>query len=149
MLYLAYGSNMNSHQMKVERCKNARFIGTGFLQGYEFVFDGSNLKGSKVADIRVCQGGIVPYVLWEVNSQENLNELNKSEGYPKHYTTIEITVNIDGNNVLATAYVMTDYKKSLHSSSISPEYIEKICSGLVEHDLPTLYLDNAIKKASV
>ena len=149
MLYLAYGSNMNTHQMTVERCKSAKFIGTGYLEGYEFVFDGSNSKDFKVADIRVCQGGIVPYVLWEINSQEDLSKLNHFEGYPKHYTTIEITVNINGRDLLATAYVMTDYKKSLQSSFISTEYIEKICSGLVEHGLPTLYLDNAIIKASI
>lgn len=149
MLYLAYGSNMNSHQMTVERCKSAKFIKTGYLQGYEFVFDGSNSKGSKVADIRKCQDGIVPYVLWEINSQEDVSKLNESEGYPNHYTTIEIPVQINNVLVFATAYVMTDYKKSLHSSFISSEYIAKIRSGLIEHGLPTLHLDNAIKKASV
>jgi cation transport regulator ChaC len=135
--------------MTDERCKNAKFIGTGFLEGYEFVFDGSNLEGSKVADIRVCKDGIVPYVLWEVSKQKDIDFLNNSEGYPTHYTTIKITINIDSHNVLATAYVMTDYKKTLHGSSISPEYIKKIRLGLIEHGLPTLYLDNAIKKASV
>ena len=38
--YLAYGSNLNVHQMKY-RCPTARIVGTAVIRDYELLYKGS------------------------------------------------------------------------------------------------------------
>jgi gamma-glutamylcyclotransferase (GGCT)/AIG2-like uncharacterized protein YtfP len=107
MLYLAYGSNMNQEQMKT-RCPNATFYSSGYLEGYKLVFDGySENRDSLVADIRPDAHSRVPYVIWALDD-EDLKQLDRCEGYPKHYSKIELKI---GDTQCAVAYVMTENKR--------------------------------------
>ena len=49
--YIAYGSNLNVHQMRM-RCPSARRIGTSELKGYELLFKGS--KTGSYLTVEMC-----------------------------------------------------------------------------------------------
>ena len=42
MLYFAYGSNLNWHQMKEERCPGSKYIQSYILKGYKLIFSHRN-----------------------------------------------------------------------------------------------------------
>ena len=42
MLYFAYGSNLNWHQMKNERCPGSKYIQPYVLKGYKLIFSHRN-----------------------------------------------------------------------------------------------------------
>lgn len=74
-LYAAYGSNMNTVQMK-HRCPLARKIGTGIIENYELVF-----ARNGYADIAAKKNEIVPVVVWEL-TEACERSLDVYEGYP-------------------------------------------------------------------
>ena len=73
MKYLAYGANMDAEIMSL-RCPNAKFLGTGILEGYRLMFKGE--EPNAYATIEQWGGYRVPYVLWEI-SEENERDLDK------------------------------------------------------------------------
>ena len=42
MLYFAYGSNLNHHQMKNIRCLGAKYLKSFFLNNYKLIFSHPN-----------------------------------------------------------------------------------------------------------
>ena len=42
MLYFAYGSNLNHHQMKKDRCVGSQYLQSFTLKDYKLVFSHSN-----------------------------------------------------------------------------------------------------------
>ena len=61
--YIAYGSNLNVHQMRM-RCPSARRIGTSALKGYALLFKGS--KTGSYLTVEKKPGSSVPVGVWEV-----------------------------------------------------------------------------------
>ena len=61
--YIAYGSNLNVHQMRM-RCPSARRIGTSVLKGYALLFKGS--KTGSYLTVEKKPGSSVPVGVWEV-----------------------------------------------------------------------------------
>ena len=80
-LYVAYGSNLNTTQMKF-RCPTARIVGAGILHDYKLVFRGSN--GNAVATIESSEGRHVSVLIWEVTAQDEA-ALDAYEGFPTFY----------------------------------------------------------------
>ena len=65
--YIAYGSNLNVHQMRM-RCPSARRIGTSALKGYALLFKGS--KTGSYLTVEKKPGSSVPVGVWEVTPAE-------------------------------------------------------------------------------
>jgi gamma-glutamylcyclotransferase (GGCT)/AIG2-like uncharacterized protein YtfP len=103
-VYLAYGSNLNLEQM-AQRCPDAAVIGTTTLQGYRLLFRGNRHSG--VATIEKKRGSSVPVLLWEITERCE-NALDRYEGHPRLYRKKKLTVNLDGSELVAMAYVMNE-----------------------------------------
>lgn len=94
-LYIAYGSNLNRHQM-AQRCPGARAVRKIFLQDAKLVF-------RHVLDVVYHKGSTVPCIVWEINKAHE-HDLDRYEGvasghYAKEYIFLE-----DGSE--AMLYVM-------------------------------------------
>lgn len=100
MKYLAYGANMSSEIMRY-RCKDARFLGVGMLEGYRLLFKGE--EPLAYATIEQWDGYKVPYVLWEITAKDE-TALDRFEGYPKSYQKDTVTIEHDGQTFLAMYY---------------------------------------------
>ena len=100
MKYLAYGANMDVEIMK-QRCKGAKFLGTGILDDYRLMFKG--IEPSAYATIEQWDGFKVPYVLWEISTADE-KHLDRYEGYPKFYQKHTVTIEFNGEKFLAMYY---------------------------------------------
>ncbi len=90
--YIAYGSNLNIHQMRM-RCPAARRIGTSELKDYELLFKGS--KTGSYLTVEKKPGSSVPVGVWEV-TQADEKALDRYEGFPNFYYKKELTLPIKG-----------------------------------------------------
>ncbi len=84
MIYFAYGSNLNKHQMSI-RCPKAKALGAGYLTGWRLVFRG-------VADIEENHTDptvMLPVGFWEI-TDDCLQALDFYEGYPRLYRRVNI-----------------------------------------------------------
>lgn len=90
--YIAYGSNLNVHQMRW-RCPGARIIGTSELQDFRLMFKGS--KTGSYLTVEPEQGYKVPVAVWEVTAEDEL-ALDRYEGYPTFYYKTELKLDIKG-----------------------------------------------------
>ncbi len=98
LLYFAYGSNMDRDQM-LERCPDAKIIGSAYLPNYELSFPRfSRNRGCAVASIESASDKNLWGVLFELTPRDVFN-LNKNEGYKKgreasknSYNKIPVTV---------------------------------------------------------
>ena len=77
-IYAAYGNKVNPRVMR-KYCPNAMYVGRGFLQGYQMIFESSERGCAAVVKMRF--GGRVPVVLWAVEDEDEA-ALNLAEGYP-------------------------------------------------------------------
>ena len=100
MKYIAYGSNMVEEQM-AHRCPNARLLGTGWLLNHRLEFylhatvERSRARGAKV-----------PVAVWEIDDEDEQN-LDRYEGFPKYYTKHKRTVHMDdGSQIEGMVYIM-------------------------------------------
>ena len=90
--YLAYGSNLNTAQMRL-RCPTARVVGTAEIENYELLFKGS--KSGSYLTIEPKEGSKVPVAVWEVQESDEA-ALDRYEGYPTFYYKKEMQVVIKG-----------------------------------------------------
>ena len=85
MLYFAYGSNLNWHQMKKERCKGSQFIETYNLRGYKLIFSNRNTNNKfGYANIIKKKGSKVPGAIWEI-TKDHEKILDNYEQFPNIY----------------------------------------------------------------
>ena len=103
-IYLAYGSNLNLEQMGY-RCPDAAVIGTTILHDYQLLFRGGRHIG--VATIEMKRGASVPVLLWQI-TEKCEKALDRYEGYPHLYRKKQLMVNLDGDELVAMAYVMNE-----------------------------------------
>ena len=101
-IYLAYGSNLNLEQMG-ERCPDAAVIGTTTLRDYQLLFRGNRHSG--VATIERKRGSSVPVLLWQITERCE-KALDRYEGHL--YRKKKLMVNLDGDELVAMAYVMNE-----------------------------------------
>ena len=100
MKYLAYGANMDAEVMK-RRCPDAKFLATGLLEDWRLMFKGE--IPFSYGTIEQWEGFSVPYVLWEI-SEADEKELDRYEGYPKHYQKSTLAIEYDGETILVMFY---------------------------------------------
>lgn len=112
-IYLAYGSNMDLAQMKA-RCRGARLLGAGRLDGWRLLFKGS--RTGAYATIEREAGKHVPVLLWRVTAEDE-KSLDRYEGFPDFYYKRQlqaVTVNAAGRDCGRTrgmAYVMHEERR--------------------------------------
>ena len=85
MLYFAYGSNLNHHQMKNIRCLRSKYLKTIFLRDYKLLFCHPNkLNKFGYANIIKKKGSRVPGAIWEITKKHE-KILDRYEEFPNSY----------------------------------------------------------------
>ena len=126
--YLAYGSNLNVHQMKY-RCPTARIVGTAVIRDYELLYKGS--KTGSYLTIEKKKGSLVPVAVWEVTAADE-HSLDAYEGCPNFYykTEMELPVKILKNGKIETVkafvYIMHEER---HLGIPSRAYLQTCLVG--------------------
>lgn len=134
MLYFAYASNLSKEYM-LSRCPNAAAVKKVALKNYRLVFN-------ELADIIQQDGEHVLGALYVISKQD-LEELDKLEGYPDLYDRIVVEVE-DENGGKFDVYAYTMVEKNLVDP---PEHYYKILlQGYRDWDLPEESLEKAKNK---
>ena len=85
MLYFAYGSNLNHHQMKNLRCIGAKYLKSFFFKGYKLSFCHPNkLNTFGYGNIIKKRGSKVAGAIWEI-TKEHEKILDGYEQFPEVY----------------------------------------------------------------
>jgi gamma-glutamylcyclotransferase (GGCT)/AIG2-like uncharacterized protein YtfP len=85
MLYFAYGSNLNHHQMKNIRCSGSKYLKTFFLKDYKLIFCHPNkLNKFGYANIIKKKGSKIAGAIWEI-TKEHEKILDNYEQFPNIY----------------------------------------------------------------
>lgn len=104
MNYVAYGSNMNTQQMKY-RCPDAKLLGTGYIHGAQLEFYlHATVVPARNADTRV------PVAVWEISPADE-QKLDRYEGFPRYYLKATCMVDMGGGQrIKGMLYVMNDIR---------------------------------------
>ncbi len=85
MLYFAYGSNLNHHQMKKDRCVGSKFLQSFTLKDYKLVFSHSNkLNKFGYANVIKKKGSKVIGAIWKITKKHEII-LDGYENFPDVY----------------------------------------------------------------
>ena len=85
MLYFAYGSNLNHHQMKNIRCFGSKYLKAFNLKDYKLIFCHPNkLNKFGYGNIIKKKGSKVPGAIWEI-TKEHEKILDSYEQFPNIY----------------------------------------------------------------
>ena len=104
MLYFAYGSNLNHHQMKNIRCIGSKYLKTFFLKDYKLSFCHSNkLNKYGYANIVKKKGSKVPGAIWKI-TEKHEKILDRYEEFPKSYQ--KEYFNLNGKKIMF--YIMNN-----------------------------------------
>jgi len=85
MLYFAYGSNLNHHQMINIRCTGSKYLKTFILKDYKLIFCHPNkLNKFGYANIIKKKGSKTVGAIWEI-TEEHVKILDNYEQFPNIY----------------------------------------------------------------
>ena len=105
MLYFAYGSNLNHHQMKNIRCFGSKFIKSFFLKNYKLIFSHPNkLNKFGYGNIMKKKGSKVAGAIWNI-TKEHEKILDSYEQFPDIYKKEYFY--LDGKKIMF--YIMKEY----------------------------------------
>ena len=141
MLYFAYGSNLNHHQMK-KRCSGAKYLKKFTLRGYKLCFSHkTNHSIYGHANIVKNKNSKVFGAIWNITKKDE-KELDGYEGvdydyYQKEYFTL------NGKKVLV--YVQKVYYQKKPNST----YLHTIIQGYKDCDLRLDSLKKIILKYDI
>ncbi|MBI5166179.1 MAG: gamma-glutamylcyclotransferase [candidate division NC10 bacterium] len=136
MLYFAYGSNMDSEQMR-ERCPESRFITTARLKDFRLVFSRwSEGWDGGVADIEPSKGDVVEGVVYEISATD-LASLDSYEGYPLDYFRAYVTLETSAGAELT---VIAYFANPMGSFPPSRRYLGQLLKGAWERGLSPEYI---------
>lgn len=135
--YIAYGSNLNTEQMRW-RCSTARKLTVGEIKDYRLEFRGK--KESAVATIVPSKGNVVPVLVWKIERSDE-KSLDRYEGFPYLYRKESIKIEADGKSLTAMAYVMNE---SYDIGMPSDYYLNTILEGYEEAGFDTNILMDAV-----
>ena len=134
MLYFAYGSNLNHHQMKNIRCIGSKYLKTIFLKDYKLSFCHPNkLNKYGYANIVKKKGSKVPGAIWEITKKHE-KILDRYEAFPNSYQKKYFYLN--GKKIMF--YIMNKYffKKPPKS------YIKTIKEGYKNCNIDIKYIND-------
>jgi len=146
MMYFAYGSNMDWHQMR-DRCRSARFGCVAKLEGHRIIFPRtSKCRRCGVASIEPDPASAVWGVVYQIDGRDN-GKLDSSEGYDPNlepglnsYVRTECRVFCAGDKqepVTAWIYV-ANVQPGKHRPSAN--YMATIVKGASFWHLPSEYV---------
>jgi gamma-glutamylcyclotransferase (GGCT)/AIG2-like uncharacterized protein YtfP len=116
--------NTNLDEMAA-RCPGAVCLGPAWINDYALVF-------RYFADIEPAAGGWCDGVLWEI-TDDDLQALDRLEGYPWHYTRFSVVVHTDRGSDTALVYQMTDQS---YEQPPSGHYYRMVAEGYVQNSVP-------------
>jgi cation transport regulator ChaC len=151
--YFAYGSNMSEKRL-VDRVGPVSKIGTGMMHGWKLKFSKIGMDGTGKANIHPVEGSTVHGIVFRL-STEQMNELDKYEGVPTHYSRKTVTVHHHHDSDLFSTFSL----ESINITSVAPtreavayialeemvsetpllpteEYLNFILSGCRENEFP-------------
>jgi gamma-glutamylcyclotransferase (GGCT)/AIG2-like uncharacterized protein YtfP len=107
MLYFAFGSNMDTAQMR-QRCPSAQVVASALLPRHRLVFNGfSRAWGGAVASVVRDPTCDVPGVLYDLDA-DDVARLDAFEGHPWVYARCARRVRLsDGAQKRAQVYIHT------------------------------------------
>ena len=88
MLYFAYGSNLNWHQMKKKRCPGSEYVQSYILKGYRLIFTHRNPNNKfGHANIEKNINYHVPGAIWNLTKthEKTLDEYEAVSFKPSYY----------------------------------------------------------------
>lgn len=100
MKYIAYGSNMNTQQMKY-RCPDAKLLGTGYIHGaqLEFYIHATVIPARNI-------DSVVPVAVWDISPADE-EMLDRYEGFPRYYVKTTCMVDMgEGKRIKGMLYIM-------------------------------------------
>ena len=108
IVYFAYGSNMDFKRLN-ERGISFELIGGGILENYELQFNkiAKNKTGIGYANVVKKEGGRVEGILFSI---DNIQILDRFEGFPEHYLKENLTICFLNKRIEAIVYVATPDK---------------------------------------
>ena len=126
VINFAYGRNMDFNILK-ERGVSFEFIGMGILENYELKFNklASNKKGVGYANVVGSNGSKVEGLLFSI---DNIERLDKYEGFPNHYKKEILEIYHSGTLVRAIVYIAVNDRISIN---LKPEesYLNSLLSA--------------------
>jgi len=126
VINFAYGRNMDFNNLK-ERGVSFEFIGMGILENYELKFNklALNKKGVGYANVVGSNGSKVEGLLFSI---DNIERLDKYEGFPNHYKKEILEIYHSGTLVRAIVYVAVS---NMISNNLKPEksYLSNLLSA--------------------
>jgi len=132
VLYFAYGSNLNHHQMK-RRCKDSIFLKKIILNDFKLTFR----SRYRAADIESKKNSIVPGALFEISKSDE-RKLDVYEDYP----------------ILYKKYFFTHYGKKVMTYTMvkktsfaypTERYLNVVKRGYKDCNLDNRILNKALK----
>ena len=139
MLYFAYGSNLNWHQMKEERCPGSKYIQSYILKGYKLIFSHRNPNNKYGhANIEKNKNFSVPGAIWNLTKkhESTLDDYEAVNYNPQYY--YKEYFRWKGKRVLV--YIQKIYTKRKPASS----YLHTIIEGYKDCNLDMSYLKKRI-----
>ena len=130
MLYFAYGSNLNWHQMKEERCPGSKYIQSYILKGYKLIFSHRNPNNKYGhANIEKNINFSVPGAIWNLTKkhESTLDDYEAVNYNPQYY--YKEYFRWKGKRVLV--YIQKIYTKRKPASS----YLHTIIEGYKDCNL--------------
>lgn len=142
-LYIAYGSNLNIHQM-AKRCPTAKVYGKGELKDFRLLFKG--VPNNAYATIEPFKGGKVPVLVWEVKPKDE-KALDIYEGFPNFYYKKDLEVELESvERVTAMVYIMTDKTKDRINLNLPSErYLKIVEEGYTDAGFDLGFIEEALK----
>ena len=144
MLYFAYGSNLNWHQMKEERCPGSKYIQSYILKGYKLIFSHRNPNNKYGhANIEKNINFSVPGAIWNLtkNHESTLDDYEAVNYNPQYY--YKEYFRWKGKKVLI--YIQKIYTKRKPASS----YLHTIIEGYKDCNLDMSYLKKRISNYTI
>ena len=139
MLYFAYGSNLNWHQMMEERCPGSKYIQSHILKGYKLIFSHRNPNNKYGhANIEKNINFSVPGAIWNLTKkhESTLDDYEAVNYNPQYY--YKEYFRWKGKRVLV--YIQKIYTKRKPASS----YLHTIIEGYKDCNLDMSYLKKRI-----
>jgi gamma-glutamylcyclotransferase len=124
--YFAYGSNMN-HTRMLERVGEFSIIGRGVLNDFRLAFNkkAQGKVGEAYANVMPSSGDYVEGIVYQF---DEIQKLDKPEGYPNHYDRKLMTISIGGEPTEAWVYFARE-DRIAEGLMPSKEYLEHLLQG--------------------
>lgn len=131
--YIAYGSNMDLDRF-TERVGDFKDLITGYLEGFELVFNKQGDNGSAYANIKYQGAGYrCPFVAYLID-EDQLDMLDSYEGESRHYVRLGISFDNAVRDISQLGHVYIAHPDKLTDDAlVNDHYLNFIRQGYQQH----------------